>query len=280
MKTIDLDHLREWVGKIHNDRDVASSRHARLMAATLDVDPAPLIGGAPLPPLWHWSYFLEGVRSSELGRDGHPLRGGFLPPVPLPNRMWAGGRVRFEREVPLDAIIDKRSTISRVDHKRGRTGDLVFVTVTHEILVQEALAIYEEHDIVYKEASQSSAVKPAAPFAGATWTRDFQPTSTTLFRYSALTFNGHRIHYDSDYCRSVEGYESLVIHGPLSATLLAGMAEQAVKPRRLRRFDYRCLQPALLGQRLTMNAVQEGERIALCALLPDGSPAVVGTAHG
>lgn len=282
MASIDLEHLRQSVGRSRLDHDVVSLRHARLMAATLDRDEAALVPGAPLPPLWHWIYFLEGPRPGGLGSDGHAARGSFLPPVPLSNRMWAGGRIRFRRTVPLGEAADRRSTVRSVDAKHGRTGELVFVTVLHEILVGGEVAIEEEHDIVYKEAGQatgrSAPSRPSAPFREATWVRRFTPTSTTLFRYSALTFNGHRIHYDLDYCRNVEGYANLVVHGPLNATLLAGLAQEILGESRLRSFDYRCVQPALLGQALTLNVIRTGEGLELFAGLPDGSASVIATA--
>ena len=227
MSQIDIDHLRSWIGKTRTEDDTIALRHARLMAATIDLpNPDRIAEGAPLPPLWHWIYFLEGLPPGELGRDGHPARGGFLPPVPLPNRMWAGGRVAFLAPVPIGARVRKVSRILKVDHKVGRSGDLVFVTVLHEVgTLSGDVLVREEHDIVYKSASRPS--RPAATTdapAPAPFEKRVTPTSTTLFRYSALTFNGHRIHYDQDYCREVEGYANLVIHGPLVATLLAGFA--------------------------------------------------------
>lgn len=271
MSEIDINHLRTWIGKTHVDEDVISARHAGLMAATVDfAEPARISDGAPLPPLWHWIYFIEGLPSGELGRDGHPARGGFLPPVPLPNRMWAGGRVAFLQPVPIGARIRKTSSILKVDHKVGRSGDLVFVTVLHELasLDGEAL-IREEHDIVYKSASRPA--PPAAPAAAipAPLSQTVTPTSTTLFRYSALTFNGHRIHYDLDYCRNVEGYANLVIHGPLVATLLANFA-QASSGRTVREFNYRGLSPALLGETITLSATIDGDRATLWATLSNG----------
>ncbi|MGU7769127.1 FAS1-like dehydratase domain-containing protein [Burkholderia sp. MR1-5-21] len=272
MNGIDLPLLCEWVGRSIDDRDELSVRHARLMAATLGSDPSRLETGAPLPPLWHWLFFLEGLPPDQLGRDGHPQRGGFLPPVPLPNRMWAGGRVQFHAPLPLGAQVSRCSTIRSVEHKRGRSGDLVFVTVLHEISTAGEVAITEEHDIVYKEASPGGTARPAqAPAPAVPEHRDtFVATSTTLFRYSALTFNGHRIHYDQDYCRDVEGYPNLVIHGPLNATLLAGFAERvAGKP--LRAFNYRGVQPALLGNALTLNAARTADGYLLWTALPDDS---------
>lgn len=270
MSTIDLQHLRQWIGKTHVDHDVLSSRHARLMAATLGIPQSDLVSGYPLPPLWHWLYFLDGLPPEELGRDGHPARGGFLPPVPLPNRMWAGGQLEFKKALPLDGSVEKRSSIVSIEYKRGRSGDLVFVTVLHEILHAGEVAISEHHDIVYKEATPVDSNKPFAAMPQANHSFEMLPTSTTLFRYSALTFNGHRIHYDADYCRDVENYTSQVIHGPLSATLLAGYAERiAGKPVKL--FNYRGVRPALLGVTLTLNAVHEGDDLLLWVSLPDGA---------
>ncbi len=267
----DLDALRQWIGREREDEDVAAVRHARLMAATVGRPGPALETGDALPPLWHWIYFLEGVPPAELGRDGHPARGGFMPPVPLPNRMWAGGRVDFEAPVPLGAKMRKRSRILSVDAKHGRSGPLVFVTVRHEVFANGARCIAEEHDIVYRDppAPGGSAPAPAdLPPEGA-HRRAIEPDTTLLFRYSALTFNGHRIHYDLDYCRRVEGYANLVIHGPLVATLLAGFAQEAGgKP--LRRFEYRAVKPAILGTTLTLEANREGERVDAWSRLAEG----------
>ena len=268
---IDLDHLRQWIGRVRTERDSAAVRHARLMAATVDRASAELQAGDALPPLWHWLYFLEGLPPSALGGDGHPARGGFLPPVPLPNRMWAGGRVAFEASIPLGAEMERRSQVSSVDHKRGRAGDLVFVTVLHELFVDGVRCIREEHDIVYKQPTPASAVAAAAPEPrpAAPHTRAWTPDSTQLFRYSALTFNGHRIHYDQDYCRNVEGYDNLVVHGPLSATMLAAFAaERGGRP--LKRFAYRGLKPSLLGAAIALNADVDGDKVALWTALPGG----------
>ena len=272
MSQIDIAHLRTWIGKTLVDEDDIALRHARLMAATVDLpDPTRIQEGAALPPLWHWIYFLEGLPPGELGRDGHPARGGFLPPVPFPNRMWAGGRVKFLKPVPIGSRVRKVSSILKVDHKVGRSGDLVFVTVLHELKsLGDELLVREEHDIVYKSATGSAAPQANVAEAGpAPFSKCFTPTSTTLFRYSALTFNGHRIHYDLDYCRNIEGYSNLVIHGPLNATLLAGFAEE-IGGKTLREFNYRGLSPALLGETITFSAQTNGDRLQLAATLGSG----------
>lgn len=247
---MDLEHLRTWIGQTRTEEDILSLRHARLMAATLGQDPAGLQSGDALPPLWHWIYFLEGQVPERLGRDGHPERGGFLPPVPLSNRMWAGGRLEFFTPLLLGDTVQKRSQVLSVQHKHGRSGDLVFVTVEHEVWSNGVCALREEHDIVYKNPGQrpSANAKGLVPVLG-TQQRLVAINSTTLFRYSALTFNGHRIHYDADYCRQIEGYGQPVIHGPLSATFLANWAQEiGAKP--LVSFAYRGLAPALLGDSL------------------------------
>jgi len=278
MSDIDIEHLRSWIGRTQQDEDLIAVRHARLMAATVNHPQAEaLVAGAELPPLWHWLYFLEGQPADRLGRDGHPARGQFLPPVPLPNRMWAGGRVEFLAPVRLATQVRKTSTILRVEHKSGRSGDLVFVTVQHELAAPDGRPLLrEEHDIVYKNKTPAPAAPPGGtrapdtpPAAGGA-RRSLKPDSTQLFRYSALTFNGHRIHYDVDYCRTVEGYPDLVIHGPLLATLLAGFAAETGR-RSLRHFNYRGLAPALIGDALTLQADAESDdKLLLRAALDRG----------
>jgi len=269
MTSIDLAHLRQWQGRQALASDTLYLRQAHLMAATLGQDPIALQAGASLPPLWHWIYFLEGLPPSELGPDGHPARGSFLPPVPLPNRMWAGGDVHFFHDLILGAAIEKRSSIQSIEHKQGRSGDLVFVKVLHQLFQNGQLAVAEAHDIVYKSPSPAADSSVISNMPPAQHHREFEPNATTLFRYSALTFNGHRIHYDSDYCRHVEGYGNLVVHGPLIATLLAGFA-QAVAARPLKRFSYQALRPSLLGYPLRLCAGADQDQQIVWAALPDG----------
>jgi len=270
---IDLDHLRQWIGPVQTADDTLRLGHARLMAATIDRADLPLAEGAPLPLLWHWLYFLEGRPPGELGPDGHPARGGFLPPVPLSNRMWAGGRVSFEAPLPIGVAAQKRSQVLKVEHKQGRSGDLVFVTVQHEVWAAGRCCVREEQDLVYKQPSAPAAALAAEPPPPGEQVRPYTPDATMLFRYSALTFNGHRIHYDLDHCRRVEGYDNLVIHGPLSATVLAHLAVDWAAQAGLgqvRRFSYRGVRPALLGRPLTANANRDGQRLQLWTALADG----------
>lgn len=281
MAAVDLAHLQRWVGRVQEDEDVIAARHARLMAATVGHAEEHVVDGAALPALWHWLYFLEGRPAGELGRDGHPARGGFLPPVPLANRMWGGGRIEWLAPLTIGSTVRRRSQVLRVDHKQGRSGELVFVTVLHEFLSAAGETLLrEEHDIVYTEGAIRRPSLPAeAPVA--TSGPRFTPDAVMLFRYSALTFNGHRIHYDLDYCRRVEGYDNLVIHGPLNATLLANHAE-SLSGAMLQRFDYRLLAPALLGCTLAVDARCEGEhgdRIVIRLLRDDGVACAEATAY-
>jgi 3-methylfumaryl-CoA hydratase len=272
---IDIEHLRHWIGNTRTERDVLHVRHAQLMAATVARTAAPLALGDPLPPLWHWLYFLEGVPARELGRDGHPARGGFLPPVELDNRMWAGGRLAFDSPLLLGQEVERRSVVQSVEHKQGRTGDLVFVTVAHELLVEGLRCVREEHDIVYRRRSPletaNADVEAPTPPRDDQRRESWTPDTTQLFRYSALTFNGHKIHYDVDYCRSVEGYPNLVVHGPLVATMLAALA-QSMAPAPLRSFRYRAKRPALLsGDPITLTGALEERGAALSARLASGA---------
>lgn len=237
--------LAQWIGRSETHDDLIDARQARLMQTTLDRAPS-LKDGDPLPPLWHWLYFAEATPLSELSRDGHAKRGGFLPPVPLPRRMWAGGRLGFVGDLILGERARKTSTIQTIVFKDGRSGPLCFVTVRHELSGPDAAPrLWEEHDIVYRQDPGPDDPRPiqVKPPQGAVITRSIVPSSVMLFRYSALTFNGHRIHYDKDYCRQVEGYPGLVFHGPLTATLLADLAVEKSGEKKLKGFSFRATAP-------------------------------------
>jgi 3-methylfumaryl-CoA hydratase len=217
------------------------------LTATLDHPAAPVPAGTPLPPLWHWLYFLPLHRQSEIGPDGHARRGGFLPPVPLPRRMWAGSQFEFRAPVRVGDAVERMSTIADVSVKEGRSGKLVFVKVRHELRCNGAAepAIVEFHDIVYREAKKPGDVDPppqAAP-AGAAWQREIIPDDVLLFRYSALTFNGHRIHYDRRYVTEVEGYPGLIVHGPLIATLLMDLLRRQMPQAEVASFRFKAVRP-------------------------------------
>ncbi|MGO9461184.1 MAG: MaoC family dehydratase N-terminal domain-containing protein [Rhodomicrobium sp.] len=216
-----FEHLKAWIGRSEIQTDVAAQAPLDGLAATLDHADPPWRPGE-VPPLGHWLYFLPRAPQHEIGPDGHPKRGGFLPPVELPRRMWGGGEFEFLAPVPIGAAIERRSTIANVEHKAGRSGAMVFVRVEHEISVRGAAAIREVHNIVYREGPKAGAGAPAPEKIerAAEFSREIVPDPVLLFRYSALTFNGHRIHYDRSYCEYAEGYPGLVVHGPLTATLL------------------------------------------------------------
>jgi len=218
---------------------------AAALSATLDRDDPPAAPGDPLPPLWHWLYFLPVYRQSELGPDGHPVRGGFLPPVPLPRRMWAGSRLEFHRPIRMGEAITRESSIASVNHKDGRTGPLVFVVVKHQISGSDGPSVTEQHDIVYRGNTQpgESAPEPPAAPGSAAWERTIVPDDVLLFRYSALTFNGHRIHYDRRYATEVEGYPGLVVHGPLLATLLTDLVRRNLPQAQITSFTFRAVSP-------------------------------------
>ena len=240
-----LAELQSWVGRTEVLHDSITAAPVAGLSATLDRDDAPPVSGTPLPELWHWLYFLPHHRQCELSEDGHARRGGFLPPVPLPRRMWAGSRLEWLQPLRVGDAVRRTSTIASVTHKSGRIGDLVFVKVGHEVHHPQGLAIIEEHDIVYRAAPQPGAAAPAAVPAPTdpSWVREIVPDDVLLFRYSALTFNAHRIHYDRRYVTQVEGYPGLVVHGPLLATLLLDLLRREMPEARLRRFEFRAIAP-------------------------------------
>jgi 3-methylfumaryl-CoA hydratase len=240
--TPDAEELKAWKGRSETVADIVTPAPVRMLRATLDMPPDD--DAAELPPLWHWLYFLPSARQSELGPDGHPRRGGFLPPVPLPRRMWAGGQLEFFSPLRVGDEIRRVSTIDDVKFKTGRTGELCFVRVRHEIGSPRGLALREFHDIVYRPEPVPGAAEPAYEAAPpSVLARRVVPDDTLLFRYSALTFNGHRIHYDRRYVTQVEGYPGLVVHGPLMATLLAGLAGRRFVGREASAFSFRALKP-------------------------------------
>jgi 3-methylfumaryl-CoA hydratase len=244
-----------WIGRTEQSRDVVTAGVLDRLAATLDRADRPFSLGASVPPLGHWLFFLPSARQSELGADGHPTRGGFLPPVhDLARRMWAGSRLSFPGEIRVGDEIVRRSTVDAVNRKEGASGPLVFVTVRHEIGREgEPAAIIDEHDIVYR-GLDAPAAKPAPAAPAGAWHRQLLPDAVMLFRYSALTFNGHRIHYDRDYVTREEGYPGLVVHGPLTATLLLDLIRRNTPRSRIARFSFRAVSPLFDGNELSLDA--------------------------
>lgn len=236
------DDFSAWIGRIEESRDRLCHTLVRRIAATLG-EPAPQ-PGEDLPPLWHWAFFQEPVTEDGLGPDGHPALGGFLPPAHGRNRMWAGSRLTFNRPLRVDAQVDRLSTLTRVEEKHGRTGALLFVTVRHEFYQDGQCALVDEQDIVYREPSPPK-LGGTAPLPEGEWREPVVPNATLLFRYSAVTFNGHRIHYDWPYVTATEGYPGLVVHGPLIATLSLRAFLRAHPDARLERFSFRGVRPLI-----------------------------------
>jgi 3-methylfumaryl-CoA hydratase len=263
------DDLQAWIGRSESLQDIAQPMPAAALNATLDHEPMAFTQGTALPPLWHWLYFLPLARASQIGDDGHPRRGGFLPPVALPRRMWAASQLEFGAPIRIGDALQRRSTIADVSVKHGRSGQLVFVKVRHELFRngQADPALVEFHDIVYREARQPGDVDPPpqpAP-SDAQWSRELQPDEVLLFRYSALTFNGHRIHYDRPYATGVEGYPGLVVHGPLIATLLLDLVRRQLPEARLASFRFRALRPTFDGRPMRVNGRLDGTTLRLWA---------------
>ncbi|WP_342364361.1 FAS1-like dehydratase domain-containing protein [Terrarubrum flagellatum] len=258
--SLDIDHLRSWIGRTEEAEDVITPRLVAEYEATFAPHLAE-VGDGEAPLGLHWCLAPPIRPMSELGPDGHPAKGGFLPPVPLPRRMWAGGTIEYRAPLKAGDRVVRHSTIEDVSAKIGRTGSLCFVAVRHEIATARGLALSERHDIVYREANAPGAasVKPEAPPAAAeradiTWTVEASPV--LLFRYSAMTFNGHRIHYDHPYVTGVEGYAGLVVHGPIQSTLLFNLAATlGEKPPAL--FSYRGLSPLTDGPAFRVAARRE-----------------------
>ncbi|MCA8386813.1 MaoC family dehydratase N-terminal domain-containing protein [Burkholderia multivorans] len=267
-----------WIGRREDSADRITPAPIRLLRATLD-DAEPSALPDVLPPLWHWLYFLPGERQSNIGIDGHARRGGFLPPVALPRRMWAGGRLQFLRPLAVDTPIHRRSTIANVQSKSGRSGQLVFVTVLHEIGDAQGVAIREEQDIVYRDAPPPAAAGAPAPApqpapTDEQYSRIVIPDPVLLMRFSALTFNGHRIHYDRPYAMHEEGYPGLVVHGPLIAMLLMEELRRRHPGKTIRAFDFKAVSPLFDTAPFTVNGKLEGHTARVWARGPQGQLAM------
>jgi 3-methylfumaryl-CoA hydratase len=271
--TDDIDSLRSWIGRQESVTDTLAPQPAAALSATLDRDDPPP-AGAPLPPLWHYLYFLPFHRQSEIASDGHAKRGGFIPPIALPRRMFAGARLRFEGDVRIGETARRTSTITGIDAKQGRTGELIFLRIRQEI-EGPAGRIVEEQDIVYRDHPRADEPPPTLRRATtpAVWRREFHADITLLFRYSALIFNAHRIHYDRDYATITEGYPGLVVHGQLVATLLADLVNRH-SARRLKSFRFRSLRPLFDIAPFTLCGAPSDDRVALWAEDADGAMAM------
>jgi 3-methylfumaryl-CoA hydratase len=281
-----LDHaasFKDWVGRARKDEDEVSLGAVRRMAATLDQDPDAYRGGSELPESWYVILFGPTARESAIGRDGHATTGNFLPPLHDARRMFGSRRVRFHQPLRVGDRVERVSNVTRVEAKAGRRGAFTLVTVVHELNAGTGTAVTEEQDLVYREpasdpaaAAATATVKPQGLAAPAReepdWSRIIAPDPVLLFRYSALTFNAHRIHYDLPYARDVEGYPALVMNGGLTALLLVETA-RAHLPRRIAGYDARAMHPLFVGQSLTFNGCARGETAELWACGADGTRA-------
>ena len=272
MSAIDITYLQAWVGKQETLYDDISLFPARALAAALDNEVLPEKWDL-LPPFWEWLYFLPTPKASATGEDGHPVKGGFLPPVPLPRRMWAAGEAEYIKPVKIGAIAKRVSTIESVDLKEGSTGTLVFVAVKHDIFQDNMLCISQIQNIVYREPPAANAPVPPVkkPPAEALWSKTITPDPILLFRYSALTFNGHRIHYDRSYAVQEELYPALVVHGPLLVTLLMELARAELPKERVSYIKFRAIRPTFDTSPFQVQAKQEGRTLQLWSVDRDNA---------
>ena len=239
------EDLTAWEGRTETTHGIIHPGDLDRMAATLDRDDQLFEVDAPVPPQWHWIGFRPDTRHSRIGADGHPERGGFMPPVDLPRRMFAGARYVYHAPLRAGQPIVRTSTISSVAEKEGKSGPLVFVTVHHEMSSGDSVCVEEEHDIVYRGETDGGARQDETPetIVWGPWRETVEPDPVILFRYSALTFNAHRIHYDRTYATEVEGYPGLVVHGPLIATYLSELCRNHTHDRPFARFGFRARRP-------------------------------------
>lgn len=276
-----MSDLQQWIGREERIADQMDPWRAEALAATLDLGARTERAPAVLPPLWHWIYFIETAPRRNIDRDGHPKRGDFLPPVDLPRRMFAGGRLVFRHALTLGEPAELIQRVAKIDEKTGRSGRLVVVTVAYLYRQGAQTAIEEERDFVYLEPapSRSQIAPEERPVAvpDAPWRLDITPDPVLLFRFSALTFNSHRIHYDARYAHDEEGYRRLVVHGPLTALLL-GETIRRNADRMLADFHFRASNPLFEGEEIRIRGAAEGQRASVTAFTPDGKPAIIAEA--
>ncbi|MEO0329084.1 MAG: MaoC family dehydratase N-terminal domain-containing protein [Pseudomonadota bacterium] len=267
----------DWIGKQQYRSAVIDDRSSEMIAVTMG-QPIPQ-AGEPLPTCWHWAWFNDALPASELGRDGHPKKGGFMPPIPLPRRMWAGGDIEFHEPIVIGKEHQKLSTIKNIVEKDGRSGRLFIVTIEHVVSCGKMVCVRENQNLVYRDDPVPGVPKPSPPEppGNPDDTKELCPDSVMMFRYSALTFNGHRIHYDVDYAREVEGYPGLVFHAPLTATMLCRFAQDARPELPVRKFSYRATSPLYCGDKISLCAKDNGQSGTIVwATTPGGHQAMIG----
>jgi len=264
MTEINIDYLKEWEGKQETAQDDITLFPARALAAALDRDWEPKKGES-LPAFWDWMYFLPTPKAKDTGKDGHPDKGGFLPPVPLPRRMWAAGDYELIAPLEIGKSATRVSTIESVELKQGASGTLVFVNVRHDTYQNDQKCISQVQNIVYREqVSGPSQLPPGKPSPNdAQFQQDVLITPVLLFRYSALTYNGHRIHYDRDYTRNEEFYPDLIVHGPLLVTLLLNLQHSVLPERTIRHFSFRAMRPTFDRETFSIAGKLDGDLLNL-----------------
>lgn len=247
---VDIEHLRQWIGRYESATDQITPVPIKALQASLDREDIACRTGDNLPPMWHILYFLPISKQSDLGANGHPKPGDFMPPIPLPRRMYAGSRMLFHKSLQVGDDISRKSIIADITFKQGRSGPLVFLKLNHEISVNNQLALVEEQEIVYRRAHEAGDPLPSYRLAPTNdeWRHEVTADPVMLFRFSALTFNGHRIHYDYPYTTDVEGYPGLVVHGPLLAILLLELLHRQLPGAQVREYRFQALKPVFTAE--------------------------------
>jgi 3-methylfumaryl-CoA hydratase len=270
--TVDLAKDGAWIGRSVEASEVLDPWPVRALAATLDTTTPARVAGDPVPLGWHWLYFRGDVRTDALSADGHEPHGAFLPPIEFPRRMWAGSEIVVAAPLRIGDRVTKRSVITSIERKSGRSGPLCFVTIEHAYEVGGRERLRERQSLVFRENRPWTEPHEVAPVtAPCVGRRRFGEVA--LFRYSALTFNSHRIHFDRTYCQTVERYPDLLVHGPLTATLLADLAATLEPQRPVARFEFTARSPIFVNMEMSLHAERTAEGSArLWAATPGGQP--------
>lgn len=272
--TMATDEFQDWVGRSQTLDGLITGNGVDMLSATFDRDDAPVKDGTAIPPGWYTLFLREVGKLADTGRDGHPRTGNFVPPIPLPRRMWAGTRTTFLKPLHVGERIRRLTTLTALTPKTGRTGELCFVTLTHEVSGDDGVAVREVQDVVYREEAKQGAAppRPAAAPQNAAWTRTIHPTPVLLFRISALTMNSHRIHYDRGYATEVEGYPGLVVHGTLTNMLLLDLLRRQLPDATLETFHVRAVSPLFDTDDFTIagNPGDDGKSASLWAANHEG----------
>jgi 3-methylfumaryl-CoA hydratase len=270
---MNLGDFDSWIGRTRTAHDVITAFPVNALSATLDRDDPVAVARAPIPPLWHWLYFLAIFRPGDMRRDGHLQGGDFMPPIPLPRRVWAGSRFTWNPDNPL-RVGDRATRISRIDsitRKEGKSGELVFVKLIHEFHNESGLAFTNDHFSAFRgEPKDEAKAQPAVAEQSSEWHRELVPDTPLLFRYSALMFNSHRIHYDAPYAVQEEKYPAILVQGPLLATLLMDLLRRNVPDARVRSLDFKAVRSAFVGRPLHLRGQPEGDKVRLWAADDEG----------